>query len=512
LTALTASIGVKAALDRLIAALTDPARRERAVVAVLAAYGGLWALYGAIAKSSQDVHFDMGEMVAWSREVTWGTPKHPPLGAWLVRAWFSVFPLADWSYYLFAMVVATVALWIAWRIAGFYLDAEKRVVGLALLTLVPFFNFHALKYNANTVMLPLWAATTALFLRSYETRSRGLAALAGLAAAAAMLGKYWSVVLLLGLGLAAIIDARRAAYFRSPAPWVTIAVGLVGLAPHIAWLYAHDFTPFAYAMDTHPGTLVECLWSGVNYVIGASAYVAAPVVLAMLAAWPSPASLRDMVWPAAPERRLVVLAFALPLVVPTVLALAAHEVVTSLWAIAGMTLLPIVLLSSPSIVVPHVPVRRIVGVAVAFPLLALALSPVVAWVIHRRGVPNYATHYSALARSIEQTWRATTDRPLRFVGSYNNVLYGVLFYLPRDVAPLEIVNPAVTPWIDEAAVARDGIVLVCPTEERGCMEALSRRTHVKRARVGVILYVTRSWLGTNDSSDEFLIATIPPQP
>src|SRR5262249_18743105 len=171
LTTLTAPTSARGALDRLIAALTEPARRERAVVAVLAAYCGLWTLHGAIAKGSQDVHFDMGEMVAWSREVTWGTPKHPPLGAWLVRAWFSVFPLADWSYYLFAMVVATVALWIAWRIAGAYLDAEKRVVGLALLTLVPFFNFHALKYNANTVMLPLWAATTALFLRSYETRS-----------------------------------------------------------------------------------------------------------------------------------------------------------------------------------------------------------------------------------------------------------------------------------------------------------------------------------------------------
>src|SRR5215469_1640548 len=214
--------GVTAALDRLIAALADPARRQRAAALAFAGYCGVWSLYGAIAKGSQDIHFDMGEMVAWSRETFWGTPKHPPFGAWLVRAWFSVFPLADWVYYLFAMVLATLALWIAWQLAARYLDGEKRVVGLALLTLVPFYNFHALKFNANTVMLPLWAATTALFLRAYETRSRLLAALAGLAAAAAMLGKYWSVVLLLGLALAAVIDTRRAAYFRSSAPWITV--------------------------------------------------------------------------------------------------------------------------------------------------------------------------------------------------------------------------------------------------------------------------------------------------
>jgi len=98
------------ALERLLDCLLDPGRRERTVLALLAAYAAVWSIYGAIAKGSQDIHFDMGEMIAWSREVTLGTPKHPPLPAWLVRAWFSVFPLEDWAYYLFAMLLATAAL------------------------------------------------------------------------------------------------------------------------------------------------------------------------------------------------------------------------------------------------------------------------------------------------------------------------------------------------------------------------------------------------------------------
>ena len=32
-------------------------------------YAVLWTIYGVIAKSSQDLHFDMGEVVAWSREI-----------------------------------------------------------------------------------------------------------------------------------------------------------------------------------------------------------------------------------------------------------------------------------------------------------------------------------------------------------------------------------------------------------------------------------------------------------
>lgn len=512
--ALPARPGFGEALDRLIAALADPGRRERAVALVLAGYWGVWTLYGAIAKGSQDIHFDMGEMVAWARETGWGTPKHPPFGAWLVRAWFSVFPLADWAYYLFAMVLATLALWIAWRIAGRYLDEEKRVVGLALLTLVPFYNFHALKFNANTVMLPLWAATTGLFLRSFETRSAGFAALAGVAAAAAMLGKYWSIVLLLGLGLAALSDPRRGAYFRSPAPWVTMVAGAAALAPHVAWLYAHDFTPFGYAMEAHPGTLLESIGSGLNYIEGSAAYVALPVLLTALAAWPKLASARaalhDTIWPATPERRLAVVAFALPFALPILFAVAAHEMVTSLWAIGGMTLLPVVLLSSPLITVAAPAVRRIVGIALAFPLIALAASPLIAFVIHREGVTNHATHYRLLAQAVEKAWSEATDRPLRVLGSYNNLLYGTLFYLRKDVVPLEIVTPRLTPWIDETEVSRAGIALVCPVDENPCLQALDRRTHGLASRRSEV-DVSRRYFGDADPPERFVIAIIPPR-
>jgi hypothetical protein len=61
---------------------------------------------------------------------------------------------------------------------------------------IPFYNFHALKFNPNTVLLPTWAGTTFWFLRSYKTRGVIYSALAGIGAGACMLGKYWSVFLL----------------------------------------------------------------------------------------------------------------------------------------------------------------------------------------------------------------------------------------------------------------------------------------------------------------------------
>src|SRR5712664_4093265 len=112
---------IDAALGRLLDALSDPKRRGRTVVAVLAVYWAVWTLYAVVAKASQDFHFDMGEMVAWSHEITFGTPKHPPLPAWLTGAWFAVFPLAPWAYDLFAMVGAAAAIGIAFVVSTRYL-------------------------------------------------------------------------------------------------------------------------------------------------------------------------------------------------------------------------------------------------------------------------------------------------------------------------------------------------------------------------------------------------------
>jgi 4-amino-4-deoxy-L-arabinose transferase-like glycosyltransferase len=502
-----------AAFEWLIGALVDPARRERAMALFLLFYLAVWSLYGAIAKGSQDIHFDMGEMVAWSREAGIGTPKHPPLAAWLVRGWFSVFPLADWDYYLFAMVMATLSLWIAWRVSARYLDGEKRVAGVMLLTLVPFYNFHALKFNANTVLMPLWAAAAWWFLRSFETRRAGWAILAGAGAAAAMLGKYWSVTLLAGLGVAALCDARRAAYFRSSAPWLTIAVGAVLIAPHVAWIVTHHFVPFDYALDTHPATLLTATMSAAGFLAGVVGYCAVPIVFTLLVASPGAAGIRDTLWPASAERRILVIAFAAPLILAPLSAVLLRVEVVSLWAMSAMTLLPVVLLSSPLVTLSQRATAGLLAVAIMFPLAMAAISPVIAIVIHHRGVTHYATHYRLIAQAIERAWREHTDQPLRIVGSDTNVVNGAVFYLSDKPSTFDIMNPDQTPWVDENRIARQGIALVCPMPEARCVRVLNARVSRGAGAAAVSeVSIASTYLGHIDDAVRYVIAIIPPQP
>jgi hypothetical protein len=504
-------------VEPLLDALTDPSRRERTVVAVLMAYVGLWTLYGTLAKGSQDIHSDMSEQFALSRELAWGYPKHPPLGMAIVRVWFAVFPAADWAYYLLAMVTAGLALWIAWRLSARFLDGEKRVVGLALLTLVPFFNFHALKFNQNTVLLPLWAATTLWFLRSFETRRLLDAALAGLGAAACMYGKYWSIVLLIGLGVAALADRRRAAYFRSGAPWVTIAVGALVLAPHAAWLIANDFAPFSYAVDVHGvASVASTLRAAFGYLAGSVAYVTVPLLLVFLVARPSRAAVADLVWPAGAERRLAATAFWATLLLPALVAPLIGVQLVSLWSISAFTLLPVMLLSSPLVAVSRRNAMRVVALAVVFPFVMVAVAPAVAFGIHRAGSAPDAAHSSVLAAPIEQLWRETTDRPLKLFAGYDDFSDGAAFYLRSHPLAPHLLEGPVSPAMEER-IGRDGIALLCPVRPRHlasaawCVNAATSLAARFPAGKRKDVEVSRRYLGVDGAPARYLLFTIPPR-
>ena len=447
-------------------ALVDPARARGAMLVTLTAYVLVWTVYGCIAKGTQGFHFDMVEVIAWSRDMSHGYLKHPPFAAGVVWVWFSIFPVAEWSYYLLAMMMPALALWIVWRVSADFLDADRRVAGLALLMLVPFFNFHALKFNVNTVLIPLWAATTFWFLRSFRTHSKFYAVLAGVGAACSMLGKYWSVLLLAGLIIAALGDRRRRwRYFKSPAPWITIVVGIVLIIPHIDWLIDHHFAPFTYAMSIHGdkpfGATVA---AALGYLAGSFGYVALPILIVLAAARPSLATLADMAWPAASTRRLAAAAFWAPFLLPAIAAVASGTEITSLWSMSAWTLLPVLLLSSPRVTWRPLDTRRVMLMAAALPLIALIISPAIAVMNRREGPPPPATQAHMLASEVDRIWHETTPQPLAFIGGDADISVGVVAYSADR--PRALLAGLAEPSARHLRSA--GMVLLCFTGDGAC--------------------------------------------
>src|SRR4029077_17052874 len=101
-----------------------------------------------------------------------------------------------------------------------------------------------------------------------ETRDIRWSVFSGIAAGVALLGGYQSVFLFAGVGVAALIHPERGAYLRPRSPWTTTAAAIVVLAPHVDWLYQHDFAPLSTVVSQHVGAPFGEVLRGVAAYVG----------------------------------------------------------------------------------------------------------------------------------------------------------------------------------------------------------------------------------------------------
>jgi hypothetical protein len=178
-----------------------------------------------------------------------------------------------------------------------------------LLMLIPFYNFLALKLDHNAILIPLWAMTTYAFVRAFDTRSPLWSAATGILAGIAVLAKYWSFFLLLGLGSAALADRERLSYLKSWSPWIITVVSFGLFLPHILWLEANHYTTFVAARHRLADSTADMAWHALGYVQNSIGYVAAPLLAVAVLALPSRAALYDTLFPQGQRRRFAAVVF-----------------------------------------------------------------------------------------------------------------------------------------------------------------------------------------------------------
>ena len=211
-----------------------------------------------------------------------------------------------------------------------------------------------------------------------------------------MLTKYWSMFLLIAFAFAVLSDPERNGYLRSPAPWIIVAVYALIVAPHAVWLVQNDFPPMQWVSSRRLATGVLDWFQGLSaFVFGTAGYAVVALIAYVLAVQPSREVLRDTLFPSEPERRRAAVLFWTPLVVPVAISAAGGTGMLSLWNAPALTLLPVVLLSSPRVELRPTRCARL-GFAIAVPLIALLAAPVVA-VFKLRGTENHANYARMIA-------------------------------------------------------------------------------------------------------------------
>jgi 4-amino-4-deoxy-L-arabinose transferase-like glycosyltransferase len=449
--------------------LTGDTPSDAAVALLVAGWTVILWFWAVLSHAPGGLFFDFLEAYAWSTGFAWSSPRHPPMIGWLTGLWFSVMPRNALSFLTLGTLATGVTLWVFYLLFKRILPPQKRVAALALTALVPMLAPRGFYFNANTLQAPFWTLATLFFLQSFETRRAPPAALAGLAAAGAVLTKYFGGFLPMGLAVATLVHPDRWRYWRSPAPYLSVAVFALVLVPHLLWVLGHELNPLTFVSTAHSAPLGEAIRNAVKFVLlVVPAWSLLPVVAFLAIVRPSRAEIREIVAPGEPTHRLWLAIFVLTIVIAAAVCAALSQIISNPWIYPAFSLLAPILLAPASLEVSAKMRARLVLAMLGFALLLAAAAPGLAILRDLYRAPSY-TFTRLIAPAVEAEWERRFGERLAYAGGERGLAYGLAFYGSTGARSFPDLDPDVAPWIDEADVARRGMVVLCTADDEGCL-------------------------------------------
>ena len=483
-----------------------------AIPLLLIGFIAVWMAFLVIAYIGGDLHSDVLETWTLGRRFEWGYSKHPPLMGWVARAWTSVFPLSNWSFQLLALVNAAFALWTVDLISRRFVKGDKRVIVLLLLMLLPIYQFHAQRFNANAVLLATWPLATYCFLRSFENREIRWAIAAGAAGALAMLGKYYSVFLIGSFFVAALCHPQRRAYFVSSAPWVSAAVMFIALVPHLRWLVETGAPPFAYALARHTGkAFAPSLIEALLFILGIAMILAIPTVTWVLIAGNRLKKFSQDFRTMNPGLLLLFLVSVGTIVFPAITSVGLGAHMPPIWALQGLFLFAILIVCGTSY-----PIERFYSVNLAVLVMGIAAIAVVLaaplHAYHRNFHPLHEgrNFYQQAVMELTKRWHEHSDAALAAVGGDEGLAFAAAFYSPdQPVFEERLVVPHTEALPRHASFER-GWAARCYHGDIGCIASMQRIAARDARFVRTEFEVQSTLLGQPGATQRFTALMVPP--
>ena len=310
---------------------------------------------------------------------------------------------------------------------------------------------------------------------------------AGLLGGIALLTKYSSLVLLASLFAVALLHPDRRKYFASAAPYVSIAVGLLVVAPHVWWTVAADFPTVDYFLSKTHSSAAEAGATTIRAVIGGVASLAVAAIAYAIA-------FRGRCWALltravagtfqARNAWLICLAHG-PLLFTVAAYLFANVRITGGFLTPAFFAVPIVLLVVSQAHVPIGVLRRLSYCVAAVWLSLLVASPLLGYRTFAHARELGLDPAREIAIEATNLWRSKFDRPLRYVSGEKRLATAATFYSPDAPSYIILEHPADSPWATIDQAKKIGLLIICPQTAEECINSgapISGRENVRTTR------------------------------
>ena len=210
----------------------------------------VWTLIPSI--TNNNLPLDTIEALAWGSNLDWGFNKHPPMSAFFLEIFFTIFGPQDWVYYLLSQLFVIFSFLVVFKFSiEIFNNKLLAILSVLLLEGIFFYNFTTPEFNVNVSQLPFWALTVYFSFKIFNQRqvSTKDSILLGCFAAFGFLSKYLFIYLIISVFilffyLIFILKDRKFNFKYL----ISIEVFFVLLVPHLVWLFNNDFVTATYGL------------------------------------------------------------------------------------------------------------------------------------------------------------------------------------------------------------------------------------------------------------------------
>ena len=217
------------------------------LIAVLAALlcVRLFALY----VNATDLFFDEAQYWAWSETPALGYFSKPPLIAWLIGLSTSACGAGEACVRLSSPLLYTASgLAVYWLGRRLYDARIGALSALAFVTL-PGVSLSAGLISTDVPLLLCWALALVGFTALFETEDVWPALLLGVALGAGLNAKYAMAWFVLCAGIYLALTPERRSVLRDWRLYLALGIGLLMIAPNLAWNASHKFATFSHTAE-----------------------------------------------------------------------------------------------------------------------------------------------------------------------------------------------------------------------------------------------------------------------
>ncbi|WP_370151998.1 glycosyltransferase family 39 protein [Ferrovibrio sp.] len=410
---------------------------------------------------------DVIEGAIWGHQFQWGYHKGPPLFAWMVGIGTELFPGSLLPALLCSQLSIVIAYWAIGRLAGRFLPPRDAAIALLATAVVYHFGYPTPEFNPIILQIAFSALAISFFFTAATEERMTDWAVFGLVAGLGMLSRYSVAIHLLAIGIFALWTPEIRRQWRSPGPYLAVAIGTGILLPHLVWLVSTDFISVKY-IDQRSGHLdgLPRIIEPVRFMIS-QLFAALPAILLL--------GLTIFLRPRTPcadqppagriavlARRYLLLVAAAPVPFVAASAILSGRELRDMWGAPLWLAAPLLAVLLIRHRISNHGARRALGiwpVLYATPLLVFAVA--VTWgpqILHRNKRVTFPGE--ALAQEITGRFRQQTGLPLRYVVGDLWLAGNITFYSPDQPQAFTEGDVQRAPWIDLVQLRHCGAVVV----------------------------------------------------